>query len=285
MSERQSDASAPSHVASAPVAPAVTRVRHAAKIRELMVLRVERPVPWMIRITVGGEDLVGFVSLGFDDHIKLFIPSPGKERPNLPVLGPHGVIYPENVERPVMRDFTPRRFDADRRELTIELAVHGAGPAADWAAAVSPGDFVRVGGPRGSMIVPADFFERHILIGDETALPAISRRLEEMPAGTQVLVFAEVEDAGGEIELQCKADLQISWAYRKNSAHTSPLFESVRSAHLVGANTYVWVACESSVAKMLRKHFVGDRGFDPIWVKAAGYWRRGSVAIHEVHDE
>src|SRR6266568_4230449 len=74
---------------------------------------------------------------------------------------------------PVMRDYTPRRFDAVQRELDIEFALHGDGPAATWAAQAAPGQRVMIGGPRGSFIVPTDF-DWHLLIGDETALPAVA---------------------------------------------------------------------------------------------------------------
>jgi len=40
------------------------------------------------------------------------------------------------------------------------------------------------------MIVP-DIFDSYLLIGDETALPAIARRLEELPAGRTVLAVIE----------------------------------------------------------------------------------------------
>ncbi len=262
---------------------AVTRVRHDARIRLLEVSRVERAAPWLTRITLGGRDLAGFVSLGFDDHVKLFIPARGAKQPVLPTLGPHGPIFPEGAERPSMRDFTPRRFDAALGELTIELVLHNAGPATAWASEARPGDLLGIGGPRGSMIIPVDFFRCHILIGDETALPAISRRLEELPSGVRANVFAEIHGPGDELDLRSNADLEVTWAYRSRTEHRSPLLEAVRSADLVANSAYAWVACESADAKMLRAHLVGERGFDPNCVKASGYWRRGSVAVHDTH--
>lgn len=272
-----------SKIASVP--PAVTRVRHDVKIRMLTVRRVEPMAPWMVRIVLGGRELAGFVSLGFDDHLKLFIPPPGVKQPVLPTMGPHGVVFPDGVERPAMRDFTPRKFHAESGELTIEFALHDAGPATAWASKARPGDHLGVGGPRGSMIIPVDFFKRHVLIGDETALPAIARRLEELPKGVRAQVFVEVEGPGDEIKLTSAADLEVTWAYRREAALASPLLETMRSLNLAANDAYAWVACESSIAKMLRAHLVGERGFDPMWVKAAGYWRRGSAAVHDVHSD
>ena len=273
----------PSKVATA--RPAMTRVRHDARIRMLTVRRVERMAPWMVRIVLGGRELAGFVSLGFDDHVKLFIPPPGVEQPILPTMGPHGVVFPDGIERPAMRDFTPRKFDTHSEELTIEFALHEAGPATAWASEVRAGDNLGVGGPRGSMIIPVHLFKRHILIGDETALPAIARRLEELPEGVKAQVFAEVEGPGDELKLTSAADLDVTWAYRQENGHASPLLEAVRSADLAANDAYAWAACESSVAKTLRAHLVSERRFDPMCVKAAGYWRRGSIAIHDIHGE
>jgi NADPH-dependent ferric siderophore reductase len=238
----------------------------------------------MVRLILGGEDLDGFVSAGFDDHVKIFLPPQGATEPPLPAFGPNGLAFPEGVERPPARDFTPRKFDAAARELTIDFALHEAGPATAWAAQAKPGDYLAIGGPRGSIIAPTEF-RSHVLIGDETAIPAIARRLEELPKGVGARVFAEVEAPGHELNLASDAELALTWAHRNGMSNGEALLEAVRSAHLVGGgDVYAWVACESSVAKVLRTHLVKERGFDPKRIKAAGYWKRGSVSVHEMHE-
>ena len=71
--------------------------------------------------------------------------------------------------------------------------LHGDGPASTWAAQAKPGQQIVIGGPRGSMIIP-DAYDWYFLAGDETALPAIGRRLEELPATARVVAVIEVED-------------------------------------------------------------------------------------------
>ncbi len=66
----------------------VRRVRYDVKRRLLQVRAVERITPKMARITLGGDDLAGFVSAAHDDHVKLFFPPVGQEKPVLPTLGP-----------------------------------------------------------------------------------------------------------------------------------------------------------------------------------------------------
>lgn len=92
-----------------------------------------------------------------------------------------------------MRDYTPRHFDAARRELTLDFILHDAGPATAWAQQVKIGDQLGIGGPRGSQVV-ADVFDWYLLLGDETAMPAIGRRLEELSDDVRAIVLIEVDD-------------------------------------------------------------------------------------------
>lgn len=174
---------------SADNSPTIHRVSHEIKRRRLEVLRVVDLTPRMRRITLGGPELAGFISLGSDDHVKLLFPQNAEQQAALEtlVLGPGK----DNGVMPAMRDYTPRRYDLDIGELDIDFVLHGDGPASTWAEQAKPGQFLHIGGPRGSMIVP-DIFDSYLLIGDETALPAIARRLEELPAGRRVLAVIEV---------------------------------------------------------------------------------------------
>ena len=74
-----------------------------------------------------------------------------------------------------MREYTPRRIDLVANELDIDFVLHGDGPASTWAAQAAPGQTLDIAGPRASMVVP-DLFDSYLLIGDETAIPAIGRR-------------------------------------------------------------------------------------------------------------
>lgn len=261
------------------------RVRHELRFRQLTVKTVQRVTPHLIRITLTGDALEGFTSPGFDDHAKLFFPDAATGQLTLPTAGPDGPVWPEGG-RPAMRDYTPRRHDAQANTLEIDFALHDAGPATQWAEQAKPGDIVGVGGPRGSFIVPTEF-DWHLLIGDDTALPAISRRLAELPAGARVVVLAEVDSAADEIPLETQAELTLRWVHREGAAPgLSPvLVDTLKAMTLPAGDFHAWVGCESAIAKALRAHLVGERGANPKWVRASGYWRRGAVATHDTHDE
>ncbi|QOF76740.1 siderophore-interacting protein [Variovorax sp. 38R] len=261
------------------------RVRHELHFRQLTVKTVQRVTPHLIRITLTGDALEGFTSPGFDDHAKLFFPDAATGQLTLPTAGPDGPVWPEGG-RPAMRDYTPRRHDAQANTLEIDFALHDAGPATQWAEQAKPGDIVGVGGPRGSFIVPTEF-DWHLLIGDDTALPAIARRLAELPAGARVVVLAEVDSEADEIPFETQADLTLRWVHRQGAAPgLSPvLVDTLKAMTLPAGDFHAWVGCESAIAKALRAHLVGERGANPKWVRASGYWRRGAVATHDTHDE
>lgn len=171
----------------------IHRVMHEIKRRKLEVLRVTDLTPRMRRITVSGPELAGFISLGSDDHVKLFFPQNAEEQAALEGLELSAGLKSKSM--PAMRDYTPRRYDLHTLELDIDFVLHGDGPASTWAAQATPGQYLHIGGPRGSMVVP-DIFDSYLLIGDETAIPAIARRLQELPANRRALVVVDIENAG-----------------------------------------------------------------------------------------
>lgn len=260
----------------------VTRVRHPLKFRLLEVKRVQPLTPNFVRITLTGDALEDFESASFDDHVKVFFPEPGTLKPTVPVAGPDGPVFDPAKPRPVARDFTPRRFDREARELDIEFALHEAGPATAWAAQAAPGQYLGIGGPRGSFVIPAHF-DWHLFIGDETALPAIARRLEELPAGTRAATLIEVADASARIEFDTRADLYAEWRYRDDTVHPDggALLLALREIYLPDGEGYIWAAGEATLMRAVRQLLCVERGIDKRRIRASAYWKRGAQAVHE----
>ena len=222
----------------------------------------------MRRITLGGPELAGFVSLGTDDHVKLLFPQNAAEQAALEtlVLG----AGKDNGPMPAMRDYTPRRYDLDTLELDIDFVLHGDGPASTWAEQAKPGQFLHIGGPRGSMVVP-DIFDSYLLIGDETALPAIARRLEGLAADRRVLAVIEVENGAEQQKLESAAQVNVIWVLREGGKNN--LLNTVKELQVPSGNLYAWVATESKVSRQIRRVLLDEHGLDEKFVKAVGYWR------------
>lgn len=232
--------------------PQIERHRMEPRRRRLTVAAVHRLSPAMLRLVLTGPALEGFASMSPDDHIKVFVPD-----------GTGGTA---------MRDYTPRRYDAAAGALWLDFALHEAGPATLWALSVKPGDAAEIGGPRGSQVITGPI--RHwVLIGDETALPAIGRRIEELPAGTPVTSLVAVPSAKDRQSFDAAASHRAIWAYRDDPTDPVPLLARLAEIEMP-PGTFIWIAAEAGVARTLRDHFL-DRGHPKAWMKAAGYWVAG----------
>jgi NADPH-dependent ferric siderophore reductase len=240
----------------------IKRVKQEPKRRALMVDQVERLTPNMQRIVFSSPDLADFDSAAPDDHIKLFVPD-----------GRGGMCT---------RDYTPRAFDRVRGVLTIDFALHEAGPATAWALAAKPGERLEMGGPRGSSLI-ADDFDWYLLVGDETALPAISRRLEELRPGVSVTTLVVVETWADRQVIATRAAWTPEWIVREGQLldDASLLKSALADIALPRGDGFVWIAAEGRTARSLRAYMAETRGHPKTWMKASGYWAAGEAGAHD----
>lgn len=234
--------------------PTVQRVRHELKLRELVVAAVVPVSPGFVSITFTGEALADFVSLSFDDHVKFMFDDANGEQ--------------------VRRDYTPRSYSREELALTIEFALHGDGKASDWARGAKVGQRALVGGPRGSMIVPFEF-SWHLLAGDASALPAIARRLEELPDGCRAIVFALAEEADRRA-LDSRAHVDLRWFARPDE-----LLAALRTLALPDTDTgFAWGGGEAALMAQVRAVLL-ERGVPRQNTRVSAYWKQGASGHHE----
>ncbi|MFT7774303.1 siderophore-interacting protein [Roseateles sp.] len=234
----------------------IQRVRYELQRRELRVVRVERRGERFVAVTVQGDSLRTFASASFDDHVKLMLPD-----------GAGGLL---------MRDYTPRAFDTARGELVLEFALHGEGPFTEWAAQAQPGQTLTVAGPRGSMVIPMDY-DWHLLVGDDSAWPAIARRLEELPAGARVQVLLLMPDA--------PAWPAGTSAAPRVAATPGALAQALRELALPSGDGFVWCAGEAQLMASLRDILLREKGHPKEAMKVAAYWKQGATGYHARLDE
>ncbi|WP_060482750.1 siderophore-interacting protein [Pseudomonas sp. NBRC 111119] len=246
----------------------IHRVNHEIRQRRLQVLRVTELTPRMRRITLGGEELQGFTSLGSDDHIKLLFAETPEQQQALEARE----MAREGGARPTMREYTPRRIDLVANELDIDFVLHGDGPASTWAAQATPGQYLDIAGPRASLVVP-DMFDSYLLIGDETALPAIGRRLEGLPAGRRVVAVIQVEDVHEQQPLPSQAQVDVQWLIRGQD----DVLARVQHMPLPEGRVYAWVALEKALTRQVKAALL-EKGVPDDALKAAAYWRADGTA-------
>lgn len=237
------------------------------------VIRVESITPRMRRITLGGEGLLP-LTIGNRlpaDAIKLYIPPPGRAgfKPEFGVLPSEDNLF-------YIRAYTIRRFQSEPLELDIDIFLHGDTPGSRWARSVQPGEQIGFVGPRHDD-PRHDAGDWLLYIGDETAIPAISAIVEQLPANKHAYLFIEVTDETDEVPISSQASLTITWVHRKDTpaGQSDLLAQAVRNFESPAGKPHVWIAGETGTIRNIRGHLQKDRGLKREDIHASGYWRYG----------
>jgi NADPH-dependent ferric siderophore reductase len=257
-------------------APPPTRTRRAPPpFRRLTVRAVTDLSPRLRRVVLGGPELDG---LRIDEpaaSVRVLFPPAGESELVMPTWTGNQFELPDGRRAPI-RTFTPRLFEPDRSELTIDLVLHGRGLAADWASAAGPGDAAAISGPaRGDPIDPAT---RSILLaGDETAVPAISQLLGAAPSDAAVQAHIEIADDGARVELPAHPGAEVTWHVLAPGRPPGDAFATAVEA-MTDLPHHIWIAGEAAAVQRLRKHLFESRGLTRATVTARGYWKHGRSA-------
>lgn len=248
-------------------------------IHEATVVSAEDITPKMRRVKFTCDDVTPFI--GGDMHVRLLVPPKGRA-PVWPGLQDDGrTAWPKGEDELLVRVYTIRFVDVERRELWIDFLQHPAPgivtPGADFARDASPGDRVALLGPGGGDLPSAASI---LLAGDESALPAIARIAAEATPGTRMKAIIEIDDASEEQALPTPGSLEVQWLYRASYANHSDrvLAEATMKAiTAMGTETFVWVACEKEDVRTIRS-FLKERGHDRKRKYVAWYWERDHSA-------
>jgi len=282
------------------------------------VLRLTRLSPTFLRVTFTGEDLDRFADNGFDQRCKLIPPLPAHGLVHLPTGADWYARWralPAGRRNP-LRTYTVRAVRPHRREVDVDMVLHGVtGPASRWAADARPGSTACLLGPNadfGGVHGGIDFrppagTDRILLVGDETAVPAISAILAGLPSGACGEAVLEVPDGADMLPVCAPAGVRVTWLPRDGTVHGTHLVPAVQAAagRLLGAAAapadepedvdvdrellwevpagvpaatagfYAWLAGEAGVIKALRRHLISACGVDRRAVAFMGYWRLG----------
>ena len=230
-------------------------------------------------------ELAGLPVGAYTDHyIKLVFPPAGVE---LPAAGGPG-RDPRDLPReqwPRLRAYTVRAWDAAAGELTVDVVHHGdEGLAGPWAAALRPGDRVLFIGPGGAY-APDPAADWHLLVGDESALPAIAAALERLPVGAPAKVFVEVDGPADELPLASPGAVELTWLHRGDRPVGEALVAAVRALEFPPGRVHAFVHGEATFVKELRRLLRVERGVPRatavhLRLLAARHGRRG-LALHQ----
>ena len=287
-------------------------------LHRVRVARRRRLSDGFVRLTFTGPTLDRFADPGLDQRIKLILPAEGGSLDDMPFVDDWFGAWRDlpDARRPVIRTYTTRAVRAHEREVDVDLVLHEpSGPAGRFAASCLEGDEAVLCGPNARAEQPAGGIDFHLpasarcvlLAGDETALPAIARILEGLPAGVRGTALVEVRSAADGAQLPAHPGVEVRVLERGAAAPGSLLEAAVREAaprlitisrgeepedvdvdagmlwEVPGADGIAagdgpftaWLAGEAAAIKTLRRLLVAELGVDRRAVAFMGYWRAG----------
>jgi NADPH-dependent ferric siderophore reductase len=229
----------------------------------------------MVRVVLDGGDLA---QLPMPDATDAYLNAAFR-----PDGAPYGEVFdpqalrdthPEAVQ-PARRRYTVRAWDPDRARLTIDFVVHGdSGVAGPWAAAARPGDVLVFTGPSGGYR-PDPRADWHLMVGDESALPAIAASLEALAPGARAVVRLVCDGPEHELDLDSPAEVDLRWLHRHGDERDSSLLlAAVEALDFGEGRPFGFVHGEADEIRGVRRHLLQERGLTRRDLSCSPYWRR-----------
>ena len=252
----------------APATELVPALEHSSMLAFELTVAARRPLgPSLVRFTFTSPDLehFGTCSHPLDLRVKLIVPGPEASADHFAAVRPDGMLDPathaewyrswlqiDPADRGWMRTYTVREQRAAGHpgnlsahpEIDIDVVLHldpievpGQGVAARWARDAELGDTISMLGPNRHLVGPEyggiEFrpgtARTVLLVGDETAVPAVGSILEALPASISGHALLEVPEAGDAQELLTRSGVQVTWLPREGRPHGELLDAAVRS--------------------------------------------------------
>lgn len=232
------------------------------------VLSNELRTPHMRRLVLGVQG--DWESSGIaDEWVRMFFPTPAGEPAVLPVSQGKGWSFPDGVPREG-RWYTIRSIDGSR--LTVDIVVHEAGVAAEWARTAEAGSRIAITGPDGRYGAdePTDW---ELVAADMTGLPAALRILAELPAGRRAVAILEVQDAADEQPVASAGEVEVTWVHNRQHGHAPSLLpDAIRAARWPDGRPYVWMSAEAAATREIRSFVRREKKVPNGCADVVGYW-------------
>jgi len=249
-----------------------------------VVERTERLSPHLVRVHLGGPAFDAFVGAAdperldaTDKYVKLLL-----ARHELRLTPPYDLdalraVLPK-ADLPARRTYTVRAVDHATRTIAVDFVVHGDdGLAGPWAAAAQPGDLLALSGPGGGYAPSTDPAVTHVLLGDDSALPAVAAALEAMVATATGVALVEVAGPADELPLAHPEGVDLRWLHR-DATGAEPgtlLLEAARSLERASRPVQVFAHGERTAIKAIRRLLQDDWGLEKSEMSLSAYWALG----------
>ncbi len=247
--------------------------REPPPFRRVAVEGIGELSPRLVRVGFAGESLQGFAIEQPAASVRLLLPSPGAAGLEVPTWNGNEFLLADG-QRPIIRTFTPRHFDAAELRLDLDIVIHDGGAASSWVESARRGDAAAISGPGRGYAIDGGA-SAMLLAGDETALPAICQLIEYIPPEMAVRAMIEIVHDDAEIALPAHPRLTAHWLVLDAcDAPGAALIAAVRTAPIPDG-TRVWAAGEAAAMHQVRRHLFEERMLGRSDATVRGYWKHG----------
>jgi NADPH-dependent ferric siderophore reductase len=227
-----------------------------------------------VELTLRADD--DLPALGGDEFWYVLAPRPGAEHRIAPGFTMDDRALGPEAEQPWGAYYTTRRRRDVAREIDVWVARHdhpeGVGA---WARTAAVGDCVAIWGPRVGYEPRADA-AGHLLVCDETGLPACVSIIEQLPVDHPITLVAEVVGPTHRPPVPTRDRLDVVWVERGDGVPGAGrrLLAAVQRLALDVDGLVAFGAAESREITAVRRHLRDERGMPQATVHMTGYWRR-----------
>ena len=248
--------------------------REPPAFRDVTVVGTGHPTPHVVRVVFDGPDLHNLIVDEPAASVRLLLPSPGTSDLVIPTWNGNEFLLASG-QRPTIRTFTPIRASGATSELLLDIVVHGSGVASDWATVATVGDRAAISGPGRGYVADPDA-SSFVLVGDESAVPAVGQLLASLSPECPVYAGIEVTSPEAIRDLPGRPTTHVDWRVLPEGAPPgTEQFEYVRSA-TIEPDARIWAAGEAAAMQRIRRHLFDDRGVDRSRTMIRGYWKRSA---------
>lgn len=234
--------------------------------------------PTMVRVVLGGDGLAEYTPAQFtDQYVNVLFPPEGAPY-QVPFDAEAAMAGPAE-HRPRGRRYTIRSWDPEARRVTIDFVVHGdVGFAGRWATKAQPGDRLQLSGSPNGGYSPNLDAPWYLMIGDESAVPAIAASLEALRPGDDAYAVMVADGPGGEVALDSPGNVTVKWVHRDYSdADVDELIAAIDGLDVPDGTPDVFVHGEAHEVRTVRKHLIEKLGVERGGTSISPYWRRGDT--------
>ncbi|MCI9889366.1 siderophore-interacting protein [Micrococcales bacterium 31B] len=213
-----------------------------------------------------------------DAYVKIVLPRPGTHVSE-PVDEEAARAELPREAWPVRRTYTVRSYDPRDRTLVIDFVIHGdEGIAGPWARGARVGSRVTLLGP-GGKYAPDPGSAWHLLVGDESALPAIAATLEllhepQFKGSTSVTVVS-IDNAAEQQDIMVPPGASVHWLVRNSDVSPSEQVLDVLRGLDFESLPQAFVHGEAAMVRDVRRYLRGEHSLPLDALSASGYWRQG----------